>query len=298
MTEPPDLLTLRIVVAAADLGSISAAADRLHLAVAAASSRVSALERSLALRIFIRSSRGVQPTPAGQALVHQCRDFLLAADRLALDLRDYSLGLQGHVRLLANTSAMLEVLPSLLAAFAASHPLIRIDLEEQSSPAIALALQEGRADLGIVDMAHAPAGLSLLDFFCDTLVLLVPSGHRLAGRGAVALVDALDEDFITLTGGTALANRLTAAAAVAGRPVRVRMRMRGFDAVCRMVAAGLGVGVLPIEAIAPQCACLPITPVGLTDAWAVRTHRLALRTDVPPSPAAQRLADALVRRPG
>jgi DNA-binding transcriptional LysR family regulator len=293
MNEQVDLITLRVIVTAADLGSISAASDRLSLAVAAASARISAMEESLALRIFERSSRGVQLTPAGRTLVERAREFLHSADRLSLDLNDYSQGLQGHVRVLANASAMLEVLPGRLAQFMSAHPLIRIDLEEQSSPDIPLALLEGRADLGIVDMAHPPAGLALQDFFSDTLVLIVPAQHRLAQREAIALNEALDEDFITLSGGTALSNRLMAAAADVGKPVRIRMRMRGFDAVCRMVAAGLGVGVLPMEAVEPQRAFLPIKAITLTDAWAVRTHRLAFRNTIQPSPATQRLIEAL-----
>lgn len=299
MHENIDLTTLRVIVTTADLGSISAASDQLNLAVAAASTRISSLEESLSLRIFERSSRGVQITAAGRMLVQRAREFLTSADRLSLDLHDYSQGLQGHVRVLANTSAMLEVLPGLLATFMHSHPLIRIDLEERSSPDIPLVLLEGRADLGIVDMAHAPPGLTLQDFFTDTLVLIVPAQHRLAASGthsAIALTDALDEDFITLTGGTALSNRLLAAAAEAGKSVRVRMRMRGFDAVCRMVAAGLGVGVLPMEAVEPQRACLPIKAIALTDSWAERTHRLAYRSNVQPSPATQRLIEALTQK--
>lgn len=296
MNEQIDLITLRVIVTAADLGSISAASDHLNLAVAAASTRISAMEESLSFRIFERSSRGVQLTPAGRMMVQRSRELLTDADRLSVDLYDYSQGLQGHVRVLANTSSMLEVLPGLLEKFMHSHPLIRIDLEEQSSPNIPVAVLEGRADLGIVDLNNAPPGLALRDFFSDTLVLITPTQHRLAQFKQLALKDALDEDFITLTDGTALTNRLMASAAEAGRPIRIRMRMRGFDAVCRMVAAGLGVGVLPMEAIEPQRAWLPIKAMPLTDPWARRTHRIATRSSVQLSPAARTLMDALTRQ--
>ena len=295
MHESIDLSTLRVVVAAADLGSISAASERLQLAVAAASARITALEESLGFRVFERSSRGVQLTPAGQMLVQRSRALLTDADRLAQHLRGYSEGLQGHVRVLANTSALLEVLPQRLAQFMQAHPLIRIDLEERGSPEIPLALIEGRADFGVVDLPVPPAGLAFTPFFCDTLVLLTPRSHRLASRRRLRLADALDEPFITLTDGTALSNRLLASAADAGQQLNVRMRMRGFDAVCRMVAAGLGVGVLPLEAIAPQLAHLPLTAVPLSDPWARRTHHIATRTAAPPAPAALTLIRALTR---
>ncbi|MCV0439448.1 MAG: LysR family transcriptional regulator [Hydrogenophaga sp.] len=295
MHESIDLGTLRVVVAAADLGSISAASERLRLAVAAASSRITALEESLGFRVFERSSRGVQLTPAGQMLVQRSRALLTDADRLAQHLQGYSQGLQGHVRVLANTSALLEVLPQRLERFMKTHPLIRIDLEERGSPEIPLALIEGRADFGVVDLPVPPAGLAFTPLFTDTLVLLAPRSHRLATRRRLRLADALDEPFITLNDGTALSNRLLASAADAGKPLNVRMRMRGFDAVCRMVAAGLGVGVLPLEAIAPQLAHLPLTAVPLSDPWARRTHHIATRTDAPPAPAARTLIRALTR---
>ena len=293
MTPSLDLATLRVIVLAADLGSISAASDRLQLAVAAASTRITAMEESLGFRIFERTSRGVRVTPAGHMLVQRSRELLRGADQLAVDLHDYSQGLQGHVRVLANASAMLEVLAPRLEAFMRSHPLIHIDLEEMSSPEVPLPLLEGRADLGIVDLPQAPQGLELADFFSDTLVLVVPAAHPLAGRESLALREALDEHFITLTDGTALSNRLLVSAAELGRPIHIRMRMRSFDAVCRMVAGGLGVGVLPREAIGPQLAHLPIHAVPLTDVWARRTHRLATRAGVALSPAARTLVEAL-----
>jgi DNA-binding transcriptional LysR family regulator len=294
-SSPLDLATLRVVVLAADLGSISAASDRLRLAVAAASTRITALEDTLSFRVFERTSRGVRLTPAGHMLVQRSRALLDDADRLAVDLHDYSQGLQGHVRVLANASAILEVLAPRLEGFMREHPLIHIDLEERSSPEVPLPLLEGRADLGIVDLPHAPQGLELVDFCTDTLVLLVQQGHALAGRGAIALREALDQHFITLTDGTALSNRLLTSAAELGRPVHIRMRMRSFDAVCRMVAGGIGVGVLPLEAVAPQLAHLPIEAVPLTDPWARRTHRLATRAGVALSPAAKTLVEALRR---
>lgn len=295
MNEPLDLATLRVVVAAAELGSISAASDRLQLAVAAASARITALEETLGLRVFERSSRGVRLTPAGQLLVRRGRELLSDSDRLSLDLHDYAMGLQGHVRLVANASAMLEVLPAQLDRMLREHPLIRVDVAEHGSLDIPLLLLEGRADVGIVDMAHAPHGIELRDCFSDTLVLVVHEAHALAAAGPMPLADALDEDFIALHDGTALSSRLAASASVASKPLKLRMQMRSFDAVCRMVAGNLGVAVLPLEAIAPQMASLPLRAVRLTDAWASRTHRIALRSGVPASPATHTLVEFLLR---
>lgn len=125
-------------------------------------------------------------------------------------------------------------------------------------------------------------------------MLIVPDSSPLVTRSAIALQEALTEDFICLTDGNALTTQLTAAAAETGQPIRMRMQMRSFDAICRMVAGGLGVGVLPIEALAPQLAALPIKAIPLSDHWARRSHRLALREDIAPSAATQHLMRVLL----
>ena len=292
-----DLVTLRVIVAVADCGSISAGSDSVSLALGATSARISALEAAVGMRIFERSSRGVKLTPTGHMLVQRGRELLADADRLTVDLHDHCMGLQGHVRMLVNASAIVEFLPERLESFLHTHPLIRIDLEERSSPEIPLALLDGRADLGIVDIAHPLQGLHLQNLFSDQLVLIVPRAHRMALAAQASLQEFLDEDFIGLIDGNAISGRLMSAAAVLGRTLKIRMQMRSFDAVCRMVGGGLGVGVLPLEAVTPQLAFLPIVAIALSDFWAHRTHRLATREGVKPSAAAHSLMQALLQKP-
>ncbi|NML43450.1 LysR family transcriptional regulator [Ramlibacter sp. G-1-2-2] len=293
MNERLDLLTLRVVIAVAESGSISAGSDRLHLAVAAASARISAMETALGIRIFERSPRGVELTSAGRMLVQRGRELLAEADQLATDLRDWSLGLAGQVRMLANASALLQVLPQRLEEFTRSHPRIRVDVEERMSPEILGALLEGRADVGVVDIATPARGLAFHPLFRDQLALVVPAGHSLAGASEVRLPQMLGESFIVIGGANAVSTRLFNAAAALGEPIQVRMQMRSFDAAARMVAAGLGVAVLPVEALAPQLAHLPLHAVPLAEEWAQRTHYLALRTGEEAPAAARTLVDTL-----
>jgi len=293
MTERIDLLTLRVVIAVAESGSISAGSDRLHLAVAAASARISSMETALGVRIFERSPRGVELTPAGRMLVQRGRELLAGADQLAVDLRDWSLGLAGHVRMLANASALLQALPQRLEAFMRSHPRIHVDVEERMSPEILGALLEGRADVGVVDVATPTRGLAFYPFFRDQLALVVPAGHALAGEKEVRLTQLLAENFIVLAGPNMVTTRLFNAAAVLGEPLKVRLQMRSFDAASRLVAAGLGVAVLPMQAVAPQLAHLPLKAVPVAEDWAQRTHHLALRTGEEAPVAARTLVEAL-----
>jgi DNA-binding transcriptional LysR family regulator len=293
VSEALDLQTLRVVLAVADCGSISAGSQRADLALGAASARLAALESALGVQLFERSSRGARLTAAGHAFVQRARLLVADADRLAGDMRDLAAGLQGSVRVLANASAMLEWLPPRLAQFGRTHPRIHVELEERSSPDIPLPLLDGRADLGIVDLAHPLQGLRFDDLFRDTLVAVLPRGHALAGTPSLRFELLLGEAFVSLTDGNAISGRLGAAALELGRALRIRLQMRSFDAVCRMVAAGLGVGVLPVQAIGPQLAALPIVGVPLSDAWAGRTHRLVTRDHVEPAPALAALIDAL-----
>lgn len=292
------MLTLRVVIAVAESGSISAGSDRLQLAVAAASARISALESTLGIRIFERSTRGVELTSIGRMLVQRGRELLTDADRLATDVRDWSMGLVGHVRMLANASALLEVLPDRLERFMRANPLIRVDVEERMSPEIPGLLLEGRADVGVVDAVTPSQGLEFFPFFRDTLALVLPSSHALSWQDEVRLPQLLGENFVVLAGANAVSNRLFNAASALGRNVKVSMQMRSFDAACRMVAAGLGVAVLPRQAIEPQIAHLPIRAVRLAEDWAERTHYLTMRTGFDAPAAARTLVDELRPAPG
>jgi DNA-binding transcriptional LysR family regulator len=213
--------------------------------------------------------------------VQRGRELLADADQLATDLRDWSLGLAGHVRMLANASALLEVLPERLQAFMQAHPRIRVDLEERMSPEIAGALLEGRADVGVVDVITPSQGLEFLPFFRDDLALVVPRDHALAAATQLRLADLMEQSFIVIAGANAVTTRLFNAAAALGEDIKVSLAMRSFDAACRMVAAGLGVAVLPKQAIAPQLAHLNLRAIAFAEEWADRTHFLALRSDAP-----------------
>jgi DNA-binding transcriptional LysR family regulator len=193
--------------------------------------------------------------------------------------------------MLANASAILEILPARLAAFMQAHPRIRVDLEERMSPEIAGALLEGRADVGVVDVLTPSHGLEFLPFFRDDLALVVPRDHALASASQLRLVDLVEHNFIVLAGANAVTTRLFNAAAALGESIKVSLAMRSFDAACRMVAAGLGVTVLPKQAIQPQLQHLSLCAVPLAEDWAARTHFLALRSEAPA--VARTLVDAL-----
>lgn len=273
-----DLVSLSLFDLVARNGSISKGAALAHLAVGAASKRISDLEASVGAVLLERHSRGATLTPAGEALHRHAQRILADVDALAADLSDHASGIVGVVRLWANTSAVTQFLPADLARFVAAHPGIRIELHEENSGDAVLAVLDGRADLGIFAERTPTLGLQTRPFRRDRLVLVVPRMHALAARrGRIAFADATEFEFVGLSQATSLAQRLALEAQAMGRALRVRIHVRSFDAMCQMVAAGLGLAVLPDTAVQPHLQSMGLVRLELADSWADRELLLGAR---------------------
>ena len=272
-----DLSDLSLFLNVADSGSITKGATRAHLALASASERIRGMEDTLGVKLLARGRRGVQPTPAGQALAHHARLMLEQHERMTGELGAYARGLKGHIRLLCNTAAMTEFLPEPLAAYLAAHANVDVDLEERPSYEIVQAVAQGLADIGIVADTGDLGDLQTFPFDVDRLVVVVPRGHALAKRRQLAFRDVIERDFVGLSAGSALQDHLGQHAARGGRALKLRVRVRGFDAVCRMVERGVGIGIVP-ETAARRCRRgMKIASVPLSDPWAVRHLKLCVR---------------------
>jgi DNA-binding transcriptional LysR family regulator len=272
-----DLVSLALFAQVVRSGSISRGAQQAHLALGAASRRMADLEAAVGAPLLARHSRGVVLTAAGEALLRHAQRILVDVDQLGAELSDYAQGVSGVVRLAANTSAVTQFLPRALAAFLAAHPSIRIEMHEHDSTEVARALLDGRADLGALAEGTPAPGLQLRQWQRDRLVLVVPPGHALARRKRVALSDAAAHDFVSLAPNTSLAQRLQQAAVQAGVTLRLRMQVRSFDAMCQMVAAGLGVAVLPGGAAQPLAQAMGLRVLALEGEWTGRQLLLAAR---------------------
>ncbi|AAU92940.1 transcriptional regulator, LysR family [Methylococcus capsulatus str. Bath] len=292
-----DLKDLELFVAATEAGSIAKAAERCHTVASAVSKRLSDLEAAYGTALLLRSSKGIAPTAAGLALLGRARAVLHQAGQLEQELRGYSKGLRGRVRVFANISAIVEFLPSALASFLAAHPEIEVELEERVSTDIAEAVAESRADLGILSELPSGSKLVAIPFREDELVLLVRPDHTLAARGSAGFGEALDSDFVGLHTDGALHYLMLRAAAEARRPLKLKIQVTGFDAVCAMVAAGLGIGVIPRAAAAAYTASLGLVAVALEDAWSKRRLHICLRSKESLSAASRLLLDHLTGLP-
>jgi DNA-binding transcriptional LysR family regulator len=272
-----DLFSLSLFNLIVRTGSISQGAALAHLAVGAASKRITDLEAAVEAPLFERHSRGVTLTAAGHALHRHAQRLLADVDQLAADLSDHARGVVGVVKLWANTSAITQFLPAELAAFSKAHPGIRIELDETDSEEAVLAVLDGRADIGIFAERTPTLGLQTLPYRKDRLVLVVPAKHALAGRRRMAFVDATEYEFVSLSRATSLARRLALEAQGLGRRLRLRIHVRSFDAMCQMVAAGLGIAVLPDAAVQPHLKSMNLKRIDLTDAWVVRELLIGAR---------------------
>jgi DNA-binding transcriptional LysR family regulator len=182
------------------------------------------------------------------------------------------------VHLLANTSGLSEHLPKALAAFLREHPDINLDVEERESTDIVTAIASGAADLGFAAEHALPENFERFLFSEDRLILVVPRRGEFASRRQVDFMEVTDRDFVGLTSSTALQLHIAKHAARLGVQLRVRARLRDFDAICQMVAAGVGIAVVP-EAAAKRCArSMPISLLSIRDAWANRKLVICARS--------------------
>lgn len=274
-----DLTSLQLFVAVCELGSIGRAAEREFLAPSAVSKRLADLEAAVGTALLVRHSRGVQPTPAGDSLLHHARTVLFGLERMQSELSEYAGGVRGHIRVHANISAIVGFLPEDLGGFAQAHPHIKIDLQEHLSSAVQRAVQEGAADLGLCQLgtANAVTGLECRPYRSDRLVLVLPQGHALDAGKAVTFDDVLHWDIVGLDPGSSISLAMRAAAATAGRALRQRIQVTGVDAMCRMIDNGLGIGLLPERAFTLLQGVGKLRALPLQEPWAERTLTLVAR---------------------
>ncbi|MES2972475.1 MAG: LysR family transcriptional regulator [Pseudomonadota bacterium] len=283
-THLPDLNSLQLFLRAVDSGSLSKAAQQSHIALSAASRRIGMLEDQLGVRLLTRTPAGVEPTPAGVATAEHARQLLRGVDHLRAEVADYGKGAKGHVRLHANTSVMGQELPDLVAGFLAKHPDIRIDIREQRSGAIAQALRDGLADVGVVVAGVPLDGLDAHPYRFDTLVAIVPQRHPLKGRSA-RFTTLLDHDLVGLDDSAAITRLMASAAGSCDKPLRMRVQAQSFEAVCRMVAAGLGIGILPEGAVRTYKRDMDLRFIAIAEDWAARQMFICTRAGKVAQPA-------------
>ena len=291
-----DLVDLRLFAATVDRGSITLGAEAVHLALASASARIAGMEAALGVPLLQRGRRGVAPTAAGRSLYGHARTVGAQVELMRGDLRAFSEGLKGELRFLSNTAALVDLLPRTLRAYLLAHPGVDVHVEERVSAEIVAAVRDGRALFGVVASTVETQDLDTRALAVDRLTGVAAAGHPLARRGTASFGEMLDHPFVGLGAG-ALHDHLAREAARLGRRVAYRVRLNGFDAVARLVEAGVGVAVLPLAAVEHHPAP-GLVEIRLTDGWADRRLVVVARDLGALASHARLFVEELVRQSG
>ena len=290
----PDIDSLALFVRAAELRSLTKAAEASHIGLAAASRRMALLEHRFKTALLERSPRGVEVTPAGAALLPHAKALLLEMNEMQAEMRDHADGRKGALRILANTSAMTESLPADLAAFSRLNPDVRLTVQERWTEEIVRSLQAGEADIGIVVEGIPTDGLETHAYRKDHIAVVMPATHSLAKLPDLKFADVLDDDLVALESGASMMRLLTEQAVIEERTLHLRVQVRSFEAVCRMVEAGLGLGILPFESASIMAQALGLVVRPLVEPWAERTMLVCVKSERASNPSVAKLVDHLV----
>lgn len=291
-----DPFDLHLFAAVMQHGTITAAAAAVNLSLPAASTRLKALEDATGVRLLERSKAGATPTDAGRALARHANRVLAELESLHVDMASFGHGLRGTLRLLCNTAAMSEALPSRIGRFLSTTPDLDVDVQELPSEAVINALRRGTADLGIVADHVDTSGLLVKPWIEDRLVAVLPNRCATGRRRSVAYGELLEEPLVGLPRDSGLSRFLAAQASRSGRVPRYRVRLGGFDAVARLVAAGAGAAVMSESAAnryrGPGTKVLP-----LSDSWARRRLLICITPQGSELSTVRALVEALLDQP-
>ncbi|GAA1523120.1 LysR family transcriptional regulator [Kribbella lupini] len=260
-----ELQQIRYVVAVAETNNFTRAAERCHVVQSALSHQIARLERELGFRLFERSSRRVQLTPAGTAFLPAARQCLDAAER-ATALAAAAVGeIRGRLAVgLIPTVAAVDI-PRALRTFHEQYPDVRISLRVGASDELVEQVRAEAIDLAFLGLPTTarPHGVDAWELGRDRLVATVAPDHPLAGESAVSLSRLASEVFVDLPARTAGRAQTDQAFAAAGLTRDVAYEVTNADFIARLVVNGLGIALLP-SAYVPQLTGL--TTIEVTDA--------------------------------
>jgi DNA-binding transcriptional LysR family regulator len=291
-----DPVTLRLFVAVCEERNIARAAEREAIVPSAVSKRITAIEEEIGAPLLVRGRRGIAPTAAGEALLRQARDVLGAMERMHVELSEFTSGVHGSVRVVASVSVLAERLPDDIGAFLKRYQSVRVSLDERVSADIVRNVREGAADLGVLWDFADMAGLQIVPYRSDHLCVAVHPEHPLARRKRVRFADTLGHAAIGVAPGGMMETMLRRQAALIGRSIVYRVQVSSLDAACRIVAAGLGLAVMPREAISHDVSAAGLALLPLAEPWAERRFVLCSRGEAGLSATARLLVEHLATK--
>lgn len=245
-----DTTTVRLVLAIVEEGSISRAADKLSLAVAAASRRVSDLEEQLGAKLFKRVPHGVEITESGAKLLEYVRQIDNLIDRLSGDARAMNDGLEGRIIIGAPKAVVIQFLAREITDIQRKFPGISLKIVEENSKIVQQLLRDKVIDIGIYEKKSGFLNLAKSAYKEDRLVLVYHRSHfAFPDDAPVGIDEILDLPIVSLGKGSAVLSAVERAYRSRGRAFPSNFTVSGFDTMLAMVRHGLGVGLMPPEVL-------------------------------------------------
>lgn len=245
-----DLRDLHYFRICAETGHLSRAAEQLHLSQPAVTQSINRLERDLGHQLLYRPAnrrKALQVTEAGRLVLQRAANAMAELDTLREELSELAGMLRGTIHLAGIQSLNLTLMPQVLAAFAADHPQIEVQLHTHPSSHIADELRDGRADIGIIAAGDEQdfLGLEVVDLYQEDFVVIVRHDDELAGLQQIELKRIAERDLLLVSPDSYSGAVILNACAEAGFEPPVRLVLESGEALRECVRAGLGLSILP-----------------------------------------------------
>jgi DNA-binding transcriptional LysR family regulator len=249
-------------------GSFSAAADALSYSQSAVSQAIATLEGEAGVSLIARTRSGARPTAAGAALANHASGILAQIEAAESEVAAIASGRGGHLRVASFPTAGATLMPGAVTAFRASHPGVERTLSEGEPSEIAPRQRAGEFDLALLfefpgSGERLGAGIRRFDLLDDPLHLALPHDHRLAGRSRLRLEDLVEDSWVQTSAASPCARHVVRSCHGAGFDPRVSFESDDYQTVQGLVAAGVGVALIPqlaLSTVRPYILVRPLDP--------------------------------------
>lgn len=266
-----ELRQLQYFVKVAKLQHVTKAAEELHVAQSAVSRQIHRLEEELGVRLFMQKGRNVQLTPIGQLFLRRAEAVLSDLDRAVLEIQEYLDPEAGEIRLGFPHSLGIHLIPQVVAAFRKLHPNVKFRFRQGMYASLIRDVAEAEVDLAFIspypDKSDQVTGEVVLT---EELFAILPESHPLALQDSIRLTELKDENFVLFNSGYSLRMLVMDACREAGFTPKIALESEETDTIRGLVAAGMGVSLLPEMALFQTSSMSPAV-VRITEPHVTRT---------------------------
>ena len=289
-----DIVDLQLFCAIAESPSLTQAAKKTFISPAAASTRIKKLESQLCTRLFYRHNKGMQLTDDGLKLLSHARSILGQVQQVKSCFSQSRSDASGHVRIYANTTAVTDFLPEILAEFLIQRPEVTIDLQECLNKEIIRGVVSGTTDIGILAGPILAEAIEVIPFSTDRLTVVTPVNHPLMRKKSIKFAETLSHPYIGFHSGSTLGDFLSDLQSKMGITMDTRVNVSGFESVCRMVEAGVGISIIPESSANRHQRTMNIHKIYLDELWAERKRSIIMQDYQRLEPVTQALVQEIL----